>query len=602
MRVADYMAARTVLAGTDTCFMLPGGMAMHLNDAFGRAKGMRCICHFHEQAAAMAADAYARATGRIGVAIATSGPGATNLLTGLVGAYQDSTPVLFFTGQCKRKETTRGRGIAGLRQCGFLEVDIISIVASVTKYAAFVESPERARYHLEKALYLATHGRPGPVLLDMPLDVQGAPFDEAAAEPFIPPADDAPKPADADVDAIFARLKAAKRPLILAGHGFRSINRVRDFRDLAHRLQIPVVTSLMAQDLMLADDPLYVGHCGPRGARGANFAVQTADFMLILGCSLHVQTVGYEGELFAPHAEKIEIDLDPAVLARESVGVQKKYQWDIRDYLPKFFDRAAAGDVAVDPVWRKACRKLGTKYAVCNEPHDFGPPDGSANLYEFVDTLCDALKGDEIVITDAGQPHPVLGQAFRVKGTEQYINPGSLAEMGYAIPAAIGPAAVFPDRTVVVVTGDGSMQTNVQELQTLVQNGFDVKIFVINNGGFGSIRHTQENYFHRFYVCATPESGVSMPNIEKITTAYGISYTRCERRSNLRATIGAVLARRGPVLCEVMGQHNQSILPGVPSYMLPDGQMRSKALHEMKPDIGVSFEQALAEVGLTGVI
>lgn len=592
MRVADYMAERVVQAGADCFFVLTGGMAMHLNDAFGRIPGLRYYCNHHEQASAMAADAYARQTGKLGVAMATSGPGATNLLTGLVGAYQDSVPVLFFTGQCKRVETIRGRGIPGLRQCGFLEVDIIPIVESVTKYAAYVESPERARYHIEKAIYLAMTGRPGPVLLDVPLDVQAAHFPEDS-EGYTPEESDAPLCDAADVQDIFEKLASAKRPLILAGHGIRVADQVEQFRELVHRLQVPVVASLMAKDLMQYDDPLFVGHPGPRGARCANFAIQSADQILILGCSLHIQTVGYEGDLFASNAHKIQIEIDPSLLERERVGVRTKYNWDIKDYLPHFTEQAKSYRGATCRKWLSACQSWKEKYSILKEPHDFGASTDPINLYEFVDVLSDLLNGNETILTDAGQPHPILGQAFRIKGNQRYINPGSLAEMGFALPASFGPAASNPNLNVIAVTGDGSLQTNIQELQTLVHYGFNVKLFVINNGGYGSIRRTQETFFKGFFMGSTPESGVTMPETEPICKAYGLPFARCENRSQLRSILKQVLTQKGPVLCEVMAQHNQKILPGVPSYLLEDGSMRSKALHEMAPDIGVTYEEAL---------
>lgn len=598
MRVADYIAHRVVEAGADCCFLLTGGMAMHLNDAFGRVPGMRYYCNHHEQAAAFAADAYARQTGKLGLAMATSGPGATNLLTGLVGAYQDSVPVLFLTGQCKRVETIRGRGIPGLRQCGFLEVDIVPIVESVTKYAAFVESPERIRYHLDKAIHLAMSGRPGPVLLDVPLDVQAAPFDEDAADRFIP--EDIPVPAcdPVEVRDVLARIAASRRPLILAGHGIRVADRVQAFRELAHRLQVPVATSLMAKDLMPYDDPLFVGHPGPRGARGANFAVQSADLILILGCSLHIQTVGYEGDLFASGAHKIQIEIDPAVQQRERAGVHTKYSWDIRDHLPKFLDAAHSYTGHSDKNWLDACRSWKERFSIMYEPHELGGPTDPVNLYEFVDILSEVLQGDETILTDAGQPHPILGQTFRAKANQRYLNPGSLAEMGYALPASFGVAAADPARTVIAVTGDGSLQTNIQELQTLVHYGFNVKLFVINNGGYGSIRRTQETFFKGFFMGSTPESGVTMPDSEAICKAYGLSFLRCENRSQLRHILTQAIQQPGPVFCEIMAQYNQRIIPGVPSYLLPDGSMKSRALHEMGPDIGVTLEIALDAAGL----
>ena len=582
VRVADYIARTVAGSGADAFFMVSGGMMMHLMDAFGRTR-MRYYCNHHEQACAMAADAYSRQTGKLGVCLATSGPGATNLLTGLVGAYQDSVPVLFLTGQCKRKETVRWRGLKGLRQCGFLEVDIVPIVESVTKYAAFVDEPADIRYHLEKAIHLATTGRPGPVLLDLPLDVQGAAVDPSELRPYVPdPGAPASDFSPEDLQRVIDAVQNAERPLLLAGHGVRSAGLVDEFRSLVELWQVPVATTFMAKDLVPDEHPLFVGHPGPRGNRGANFAVQSADVILTMGCSLHLQTVGYEGELFAPNALKIQIDLDRALLQRDSTGAQWKFAWDLHDYLSALV-REAKPHCGLG--WRTECRAWKQSHSSRNEPHVFGGPGDPVNLYEFVDQLSDALSGDETVLTDAGQPHPILAQAFRQKARQRYLNPGSLAEMGWALPASLGVAVAAPGRRVVSVFGDGSLQTNIQELQTLAHHKFNIKTFVINNDGYASIRNTQKNFFQGFFVGSTPDSGVTLPDLRKICEAYGLPYVRCENRGVLAQRLREVLDAEGPVICEVMAQVDQRILPVVPSSLLPDGSMRSKALHEMVPPL-----------------
>jgi acetolactate synthase I/II/III large subunit len=580
VRVADYIARTVAGLGADAFFMVSGGMMMHLMDAFGRTS-MRYYCNHHEQACAMAADAYSRQTGKLGVCLATSGPGATNLLTGLVGAYQDSVPVLFLTGQCKRKETVHWRGLKGLRQCGFLEVDIVPIVESVTKYAAFVDEPADIRYHLEKAIHLATTGRPGPVLLDLPLDVQGAAVDPAEMRPYIPePSAPSSDFSPEDLQRVIDAVRKAERPLLLAGHGVRSAGLVDEFRSLVELWQVPVATTFMAKDLVPDEHPLFVGHPGPRGNRGANFAVQSADVILTMGCSLHLQTVGYEGDLFAPKALKIQIDLDRALLQRDSTGAQWKFAWDLHEYLPALA-REATPHCGLG--WQTACRAWKQSHSSRNEPHVFGGSGDLVNLYEFVDQLSDALSGDETVLTDAGQPHPILAQAFRQKVGQRYLNPGSLAEMGWALPASLGVAVAAPDRQVVSVFGDGSLQTNIQELQTLAHHQFNIKTFVISNDGYASIRNTQKNFFQGFFVGSTPDSGVTLPDLRKICEAYGLPYVRCENRGVLAQRLREVLDAKGPVICEVMAQVDQRILPVVPSSLLPDGSMRSKALHEMVP-------------------
>lgn len=595
MRVADYIAKTVEGTGSNAFFMLSGGMMMHLMDAFGRLNGMRYYCNYHEQASAMAADAYARESGKLGVCLVTSGPGVTNILTGLVGAYQDSVPVLFLCGQAKRGETIRMSGIAGLRQNGFLEVDIVPIVRSVTKYAEFVESPERARYHLEKALFLARNGRPGPVLLDIPLDVQGAPMPDDAP-PFTAVTDSGDSPREGELDDLLNKIAGANYPIILAGHGFRSAGMVNEFRKLAELLDLPVVATAMAKDLLPFDHPLFVGHCGVKGERGANFAVQKADLIVVMGCSLHNQTTGYEGELFAPHAHKIQIDVDSSLLEREKIGAHQKFRWDIHRYLPALLARATERRMPARQKWQSVCRSWKQRYSSINEPHTVGDSQSPINAYEFVRILNDHLDGTETLVTDAGQPFYFVPQAFRLKGSQRYLIPGSLAEMGYALPASMGIAVASPNKKVIAIIGDGSLQTNIQELQTLVHHQWNIAIFVINNDGYASIRNTQNTFFAGYCVGSTPQSGVTLPDLERIAGAYGIPYIRSNNRSDVTERIQDTLSRAGPVICEVMSRLDQRILPGVPSYLLPDGTMRSKALHEMAPDIGVTYEQVVGDL------
>ncbi|MEO8371329.1 MAG: thiamine pyrophosphate-binding protein [Candidatus Solibacter sp.] len=584
IRVADYIASTVEGTGSEVFFMLSGGMMMHLMDAFGRT-GMRYYCNHHEQACAMAADAYARVTGRLGVCLATSGPGATNLLTGLVGAYQDSVPVLFLTGQCKRKETVSWRGIEGLRQCGFLEVDIVPIVKSVTKYAAFIDEPSDIRYHLEKAIHLATTGRPGPVLLDVPLDVQGALVNLAEMRAFVPePAVSPEHFSRRDLQRVIDAVQNASRPILLAGHGVRSAGLVAEFRDLVGRWQVPVISTMMAKDLLPENHPLLVGQAGQRGNRGANLAIQAADVIVAMGCSFHLQTVGYEGELFAPNALKIQIDIDPAMMKREDVGAQWKFNWDLHDYLP-LMTRSVAGPWSgqASDAWRLECHRRKHQFPCHNEPHALGEADDPLNLYEFIDLLSEELTGEDTILTDAGQPFYILPQALRLKEGQRYLVPGSLAEMGWAVPASIGVATASPVGRAVGIVGDGSLQTNIQELQTIAHHQLNIKLFIVNNGGYASIRNTQNSYFKGFFVGSTPESGVTLPAVSKIAAAYGLPYVLCENRSVASERIHQVLQTRGPVICEVISQINQRVMPVVPSFVAPDGRMRSKALHEMDP-------------------
>lgn len=595
MRVADYFAQHLHSLGVKCVFMLSGGGMMHLIDAVGEVDGLHYICNHHEQACAMAAEALARQSGTLGVCYATSGPGGTNTVTGIVGAWQDSAPILVLTGQSRVSQTIQGSGIEGLRQFGTFEVDIVPIVQSITKYAHFLSDPKSARYHLEKAIFLATTGRPGPVLLDVPLDVQGALIEPDELEGFDPQKEGlleaTPQPDEMEVRAVWERLKSAKRPLILAGHGLRAGGAVELFRRLVPQLGIPVITTALGQDVLPYDDALFIGHPGVRGDRAGNFAVQTADVILTLGTSLHATTTGYELDRFAPDAWKIQVEMDEAVLSKENVGVAQKIRAQVGDFLRSL--ECVTQDARPNPIqdeWRERAREWKNRFAVVNEPHK---TDGEeVNYFSFVHQLSAVLEGSETVVTDAGSAYYVVGQAFRVKADQRVIVSGALGSMGYAVPAAIGVCAGDKSRTVVCITGDGSLQTNIQELQTIRHNNLNLKLFVVSNDGYVSIRNTQDNYFSGHYVGSSQGSGVSVPPLDKIADAYGLPYIAA-RTSNLEEAIRRTLATPGPVVCEVFNRSDQELIPLVQSVRLANGSMQSKPLHEMTPLLD---EEVLAQI------
>ncbi len=597
IRVADYIAGYLDRLGVRAAFMVSGGMMMHLMDAVSRCPNLRYYCNHHEQASAMAADAYARRTGQLGVCLATSGPGATNLLTGIVGAWQDSSPVLFLTGQSKVAETIQGSGIQGLRQFGVFEVDIVPIVESVTKYAVFLRDPESVRYHLEKAVKLAMSGRPGPVLLDIPLDVQGALIDPEKLRGCDEKFEAGHRVDRRGVAQAIAELRFARRPLILAGQGVRLSGAAELFGGVASQLGIPVVTTQMAKDLLEYQNPLFVGHPGHKGDRAANFAVQSADFVLSVGCSLQIQTTGYELDGFAPQANKIQVELDPAIRQRENVGFQHKIDMDTRVFLRELSSGWGTQPWAARDLsqWRERCLGWKSHYTAMSEPHELGAEEGVANLYEFCNLLGEMFPGGETILLDAGQPYFAMAHAFRLKQGQRYIAGGAMGAMGVAVPFGIGAAVANPERPAVVVTGDGSFHLNVQELQTLKHNQLNVKVFVIDNGGYASIRATQRAFFGGHFVGASEDSGVSLPKIEEIARAYGIPFVACPERRGLREAIRATLAVEGPAICAVRTIPDQKIMPAVSSMKLPDGRMRSGTLQAMAPELpAAELERALA--------
>ncbi len=583
VKVADYIVGHLDRMGVRAAFMVSGGMMMHLMDAVSRCPGIRYYCNHHEQASAMAADAYARHTGGIGLCLATSGPGATNLLTGITGAWQDSSPVVFLTGQSKLAETIQGSGISGLRQFGVFEVDIVPIVQSVTKYAVFLRDPMTVRYHLERAVRLAMTGRPGPVLLDIPLDIQAALIDPEELAGYEEPEEryvDVP-----GVSQAIAELRYARRPLILAGQGIRVAGAAALFRMVTRQLGIPVVTTQMGKDLLPYHDPGFIGHPGHKGDRAANFAVQSADFILSLGCSLQIQTTGYEADQFAPQANKIQVELDPAIRQRERVGFQHKIAMDARVFLEEVSRRWGVRPWEARDLsdWRGRCAAWKARYTAMSEPHERGGADGVCNLYDFCDLLGDLLPGGETILLDAGQSYFTMAHAFRLKHDQRYIVGGALGAMGVAVPFGIGAAVAHPGRPAVVVTGDGSFHLNVQELQTIRHNRLNVKMFVIDNDGYASIRATQRTFFGGHLVGSDLASGVSLPSLARIAAAYDLPFVECRARQNLRESVAAALAIPGPTICSIRCIPDQKIVPAIASVMLPDGRMRSGSLHEMSP-------------------
>jgi acetolactate synthase-1/2/3 large subunit len=577
MRVSDYIAQTVKRMGTTHAFLLSGGGMMHLIDAIAVAELPYICCH-HEQACAMAAEAYARESGRLGLSYATSGPGATNLLTGLVGAWQDSAPVLFITGQSKRSQTIRSAPTPGLRQFGTFEVDIVPIVESVTKFAHFLDEPTDVRRVLEQAIHEATTGRPGPVLIDVPLDVQGAMVDETALAGFTP---EVRVPADLSgpVAQVYAHFLAAERPIMLVGHGVRAGGAVPKLREVVEALGWPVVSTQLAKDALPYDHRLFVGHSGPKGDRPGNFALQSADLILSVGSSLHAQSIGYEADLFAPGAFKVQVDRERPILERGDVPVDLQIEADVSDFLIAL--RQAAHGPPRQLSWTDQCAHWKNAFSVAVEPHDVSTPE--INFYEFAAALSEALDGTETIVTDAGSAFYVLGQALRLQADNRYIVSGALGAMGYALPAALGAAVASPDRTIICVTGDGSLQTNIQELQTLRHNGLRVKLFVIDNDGYASIRNTQKGFFAGQFVGASRDSGVSTPPLEPIAAAYGIPYVAIEDRAAMAANIREVLASDGPAVIGVRAQPQQTVIPTVTSRKTAAGGLRSNPLHVMHP-------------------
>ena len=582
MRVADYIARTLVQEGIRDLFMITGGGAMHLNDAFGRAAGLRVVCCHHEQACTMAADSYFRLTGRLAAVNVTTGPGGANAITGVHGAWTDSMGMVVISGQVKRETLVRSTGLP-LRQLGDQELDIAPMVAPITKYAVMVEDPRSIRFHLEKAIHLARSGRPGPVWLDVPMDVQAADVDPAELEGFTPgPAEGLDRTeTGGKVREILARLARAERPVLLAGSGIRTAGAAEPFLALAGRLGIPVVTAFNAHDLVPHDHPLLCGRPGTIGDRAGNFTVQNADFLLILGCRLNIRQISYNWASFARGAYRVMVDIDAAELQKPTLRIDLPVQADLGAFVAGCLASPIPEPTPAQHQYLAWCRERVARYPVVL-PEYWAKP-GPINPYCFISALFEQLVEGDLVVTANASACIVAFQAARLKpGQRLYSNSGS-ASMGYDLPAAVGAAVGAPGQRVICLAGDGSLQMNVQELATVAHHHLPVKIFVLSNNGYHSIRQTQQAYFPASPIGYQPDNGVSFPKVEGLAAAYGLPFRRLDGHRDLGAGLAEVLAMAGPVLCDVRLDPDQPFAPKLSSRRLADGTMVSPALEDMAP-------------------
>jgi acetolactate synthase-1/2/3 large subunit len=584
VKLSTWVADQLVAHGITDVFMLTGGGAMHLNHSIGTHPGLKTtFCH-HEQALAMAAEAYARLTQRPALVNVTSGPGGTNAITGVYGAYVDSIPMVVISGQVKNETTVRYTGLP-LRQMGDQELDIEPIVRPITKYVAMVTTPASIRYHLEKALYLANSGRPGPVWLDIPLDVQASMIDPDELDPGFDPAElDEPwKATDVQAAAreIVERLSAAERPVVFAGGGVRISGAYDDFLRLIDKLGIPVVTGWNAHDVVWNDHPLYCGRPGTVGDRGGNMVTQSADFLLILGSRLNIRQVSYNWTSFARAAFKAWVDVDPVELRKPTVKAELPVCADLKDIIPALIDAAPDSTSEKHTEWLAWARERGPKFpTVLPEYRDHEP----CHPYVALESLSKALAPDDVVVTGNGSACVVGFQtAIIQRGQRLWTNSGC-ATMGYDLPAAVGVcAARGADKRVICIAGDGSIMMNIQELQTIAGYGFPVKVFLLNNNGYVSIFQTHRNFFNGVEVGGGPKSNVTFPDFRKVADAFGFAYSNAARHEDLDDAIRAALDKPGPALCEIFIDENVPFAPKLGAKQHPDGRITSPALEDLSP-------------------
>lgn len=596
IKVSDFIFKHLVERhGIKHCFLVTGGGAMHLNDSIGHTKGLTYICNHHEQASAIAAEGYYRTSGQLCVTNVTTGPGGTNAITGVLGQYLDSIPGLYISGQIKTSTYKHTYDYLNLRQLGDQETDIVSVVTPITKYAKTVYDPLDVKYELDKAIAIAQDGRPGPVWLDIPLDVQGATVDENQFKEFDPAEIIDPVKhnlVDDQIQQLIERIKEAKSPVIYVGNGVRLAKREKEFIKLAEKLNIPVVTAISGSDIIWHNHPLCYGKPGICGDRIGNIMVQNSDLLIVMGTRLSIRQVSYAYDLLAPKAFKVMVDIDLAEMQKPTLSIDMPIHVNLSEFIDKM-------NLALDKEnkipnfkdWRDWGRKIESKIPTLFD--DNPDCEGYTNSYKFADELFKQLKDGDVCVTGNGTAYTCTYQAMKVKqGVRVFANQGCAA-MGYDLPAAIGAVTSNKNGRTVLVTGDGSLQMNIQELQTLVTYKMPLKIFVLENEGYLAIKTTQNAFFGGHFTGSNPSSGVICPDLHKIADAYGIPYLSVSDNGQvLHDSIAKALAMEGPVICEVHMHPEQTLFPKSASFLDKEtGKMTSAPLDKMAPFMNETLQR-----------
>jgi acetolactate synthase I/II/III large subunit len=579
IKVSDFVVKFLVEKGVRDIFLVSGGGIMHLVDSVGKNPDMRYYCNYHEQACAHSAEVYSRVTGKIGSCLVTTGPGGTNALSGVASAWVDSIPIIVLSGQVRRDliaDYTR------VRQRGPQEGNVVEMARPVTKYAVTILDPHRIRYELEKALYLAASGRPGPVWLDFPLDIQGAEINEEELEAFIPPiVNDIRNHLEEQVRQFIRIAREARRPLFLLGNGIHIAHAEALLAELLERMPFPIVLPNCAKDLVPESHPRYMGVFGTAGQRRANFAIQNADCVFFLASGINVTKTGFNYNNFASKAKKIIVDIDEAQLYHQVIQPDFGIQANVYDFLNELLRQTKTDSLQFfpSPKWLEACARWKAKYPIILE--EFYQDTDHVNSYVFVDKLSDLLSQNDLVVAGNGIDEVSYWQAFKVKPGQRTMISGNWGPMGWDLPAAVG-ACIGSRRRTICLSGDGSLQWNVQELLTIKHYHLPVKIFVFNNQGYTNIRLTQENFFGRF-VGADESTGVSNPDFSHLAAAYNLSYSQIRNNSEIEEGIKQVLQTEGPTLCELNIAIDQGITPKASAFRREDGTLESRPLEDMAP-------------------
>ena len=555
IRVADYIARFLVSRGVEDIFMLTGNGAMYLNDALAHS-AIRYYCARNEAAAPMMAEAYARIRQSMGVVCLTSGPGSTNAIPGLAEAYVDSAPVMIVSGQVQRGHTTHNLSLSGVRTFGTAEIDIVPIVRPLTKYAVMVNDPLSIRYHLERAAHLATTGRPGPVWLDIPMDVQFEMIDPDTLEGFEPGEADSTQPTPSDIRQVADLIRRSKRPVLIAGHGVRLAQATGELRALMEGANLPAIFSRFGQDLLPFSHPNNFGQAGLKGSKYCATLMKAADVVVALGCRLAVQLVGHKFDAFAQEATVVVVDIEADELRKPGLKIDVAVRADVKPFMASLAVALGSSELPDWQPWLGYCRELKASYPIVDPELARNPID----LYYFMSRLDAAAGASSIFVTDAGSNYYVGGQVYRFEHGQREITSGTFAAMGLSIPLAIGASIADRDAQVLAVTGDGSLELNIQELKTMSHYDLNIKLFVINNGGYVSMRNWQDHLFEGRRIDTAENTGAGTLNLEKVADAFELRYVRIESYDRIDSYLQQVLSDPQPTFVEVVCDDKQKIV------------------------------------------
>lgn len=578
MKISDYVMKFISDLGVKKVFYVSGGGAMHLNDSLGKNENLTGICMLHEQGASIAAESYARIAEGYGVCLVTSGPGGTNAITGLAGAYYDGIPVIFISGQVKRADLV---GNQKIRQFGIQEADIVSIAKPISKYAVQIKEPEDIKYELEKAAKIAVSGKPGPVWIDIPLDIQATDIDIDTLEGFNEVMEEYPCKKE-DIDKVIELFNKAERPVMLIGNGIRMAKAVNEIRDLYDLLAIPVLTSWNGVDLIEDNHPLFYGRPGAVGHRHANFIQQNADFVLTIGSRLNLLSTGYNFDSFLEKANHIMVEIDKYEMEKKSVHPKLKINCDAKSFIQALLNRKDELNLEKRTKWIEHCNKLREKYPIFIQEQE--PREGYVSTYDLVNEVSNQMTENDIYqFTSSGTSVDIAMKVFRIKKGQRAFLTKGLAAMGYDLPASIGSCIASNKKRTVCITGDGSIAMNMQELEVLKRLNLPVKIFVVDNNGYSMIYGSQNGNFKGHLTGCTKESGLTLPDMKRIAEAFGIRGMHIDNEEELHNKVVEALESDGPVICTVKADITQKILPKQTNYMREDGQMASRPLEDMTP-------------------